>query len=515
MKNFKYTSDFFNFIFEATDFDIAKDYYDILGVSKEATPDEIKKAYRKLAKKYHPDKYPEGSTSEKDRKYAEEKFKDGAEAYRVLSTPNLKDRYDAGDVAPGGFSKNPHSNEKVTSFQRFYIDNMASIIYNLSNSNTMFSHTPSEVAMLDYEILKIANKNIVRFDFRIVEENLISFMGNTHTVNITSLYLNMERFEKAIKRIKQFVQIRGLRSINSETQETKKINMDTLEGFVTGIIGAIQLNKYNTSKNLTDDLYFDRVETHLEKGGTESKGRLYFKEFTLGDTGISFIEDESDVNRGIEGSYFVKNIEEYNRSLTKFFTEVLDKMNLDMTALNIDIKTVAHDTGDDILTKIKAKESTMNLSFSRDRRDAFSMNVKTNFESEKSIRQQKFNIEFLEKGNVIKTEKGLSFNELLQRVKFNYIIYWAMERLFLGKTKKTLFIKPMSSTLSTGVFTANSQDKVRIMVKLEKHGYAKVQLRKPGHLLRRSTDEDHIVALEGGDIKKILDTRFKKVLKSK
>ncbi|WP_455170182.1 DnaJ domain-containing protein, partial [Aegicerativicinus sediminis] len=64
-----------------------EDYYDILGVSKGATADEIKKAYRKKAIKYHPDKNP-------DNKEAETKFKQAAEAYEVLSNPDKRARYD-------------------------------------------------------------------------------------------------------------------------------------------------------------------------------------------------------------------------------------------------------------------------------------------------------------------------------------------------------------------------------------------------------------------------------------
>lgn len=64
-----------------------RDYYEVLEVSKSATADEIKKAYRKLAIKYHPDKNP-------DNPEAEEKFKEAAEAYEVLSNPEKKQRYD-------------------------------------------------------------------------------------------------------------------------------------------------------------------------------------------------------------------------------------------------------------------------------------------------------------------------------------------------------------------------------------------------------------------------------------
>lgn len=83
-----------------------KDYYAILGVTRKSTADEIKKAYRKLAMKFHPDKNPGD-------KKAEEKFKELSEAYEVLSDQKRRDLYDqfghsgsqnmGGGAGPGGF----------------------------------------------------------------------------------------------------------------------------------------------------------------------------------------------------------------------------------------------------------------------------------------------------------------------------------------------------------------------------------------------------------------------------
>ena len=64
-----------------------RDYYEVLEVAKNATADEIKKAYRKKALQYHPDRNPGD-------KEAEEKFKEAAEAYGVLSDPDKRARYD-------------------------------------------------------------------------------------------------------------------------------------------------------------------------------------------------------------------------------------------------------------------------------------------------------------------------------------------------------------------------------------------------------------------------------------
>jgi molecular chaperone DnaJ len=84
-----------------------RDYYEVLGVAKNASEEEIKKAYRKLAMKHHPDRN-QGEGNEKTAKAAEEKFKEAKEAYEALSDPQKRAAYDrfghAGvDPSAGGF----------------------------------------------------------------------------------------------------------------------------------------------------------------------------------------------------------------------------------------------------------------------------------------------------------------------------------------------------------------------------------------------------------------------------
>jgi DnaJ-class molecular chaperone len=85
---------------------MAKDYYQILGISRNATAEQIKKAYRKLAMKYHPDRNPGNE------KWANEKFKEVNEAFSVLGDPEKKRQYDqfgtvgaAGDIFGSGYTR--------------------------------------------------------------------------------------------------------------------------------------------------------------------------------------------------------------------------------------------------------------------------------------------------------------------------------------------------------------------------------------------------------------------------
>lgn len=95
-----------------------KDFYEVLGVSKTATQDEIKAAYRKLALKYHPDRNP-------DNKEAEEKFKEAAQAYEVLSNAEKRKQYDQfGHAGPemGGYGQGMNMGDIFSNFEDIFGD---------------------------------------------------------------------------------------------------------------------------------------------------------------------------------------------------------------------------------------------------------------------------------------------------------------------------------------------------------------------------------------------------------
>jgi molecular chaperone DnaJ len=100
-----------------------RDYYDVLGVQKNSSPEQIKAAYRKLAVKHHPDKNQGNKTSE-------DKFKEASEAYHVLSDKERKQNYDNfghaafenGSAGRGGFENFDFSSSFSDIFEDFFSD---------------------------------------------------------------------------------------------------------------------------------------------------------------------------------------------------------------------------------------------------------------------------------------------------------------------------------------------------------------------------------------------------------
>ena len=142
---------------------MGKDYYSILGISRSATEDEIKKAYRKLALKYHPDK---NKSPE-----AEEKFKLIAEAYEVLSDKKKRDIYDqfgeeglqgggGGSSGNSGFSggSGPHftytfHGDPRATFQQFFgTDNPFEMFFNMGG---LGHHHGNPISLLDFYCEKL------------------------------------------------------------------------------------------------------------------------------------------------------------------------------------------------------------------------------------------------------------------------------------------------------------------------------------------------------------------------
>ena len=114
-----------------------KDYYKILGLNKNATEDEIKKAYRKLAKKWHPDK-------NRDNPKAEEKFKEIQEAYETLSDPKKKETYDFGGSDSGYDYSTFNGFEGFKSYTRTK-NSDGSTSYQNFDPNDFFSNLNSDI----------------------------------------------------------------------------------------------------------------------------------------------------------------------------------------------------------------------------------------------------------------------------------------------------------------------------------------------------------------------------------
>lgn len=143
-----------------------RDYYEILGVARTASQDEIKKAYRKVAMQYHPDRNP-------GNKEAEEKFKEAAEAYEVLSDPDKRGQYDRFGHAGmgnrgGGYSGHMNMDDIFSNFGDIFGEDIFGNIFgnrgggggNRRGRGTRGSNLRVKIKLNFEEIAKGANKKI-------------------------------------------------------------------------------------------------------------------------------------------------------------------------------------------------------------------------------------------------------------------------------------------------------------------------------------------------------------------
>jgi molecular chaperone DnaJ len=142
-----------------------RDYYEILGVAKSASQDEIKKAYRKVAMQYHPDRNP-------NNKEAEEKFKEAAEAYEVLSDPDKRAQYDrfghaAAGAGRGGYGGSMNMEDIFSNFGDIFGEDIFGSFFGGNRGGggrrgrgTRGSNLRVKIRLTYEEIAKGANKKI-------------------------------------------------------------------------------------------------------------------------------------------------------------------------------------------------------------------------------------------------------------------------------------------------------------------------------------------------------------------
>jgi len=185
---------------------MVQDYYQTLGVDKNATPQQIKKAYRKLAMKWHPDKNPNNKSE------AEAKFKEIGEAYSVLSDEAKRKKYDVRDQFPEANSANaqynPHNNAKFN-----FTQNNA---FTASDANNIFESFFFDFGggnpMQSMQQQRPRKGNTVQYPLRVSLEEL--YRGRTKTLKVTRKRLNADG--------------------SSFREETKTLTIDIKKGWKDG-----------------------------------------------------------------------------------------------------------------------------------------------------------------------------------------------------------------------------------------------------------------------------------------
>lgn len=273
-----------------------KDYYEILGIKKEATEDEIRKAYRKLAKKYHPDANPNNSK-------AEEKFKEVGEAYDVLSDKDKRQKYDqfgnnaefyhGSDFDPNQYGFNNYSyhfesdlnGEYSDFFKMFFGDD---IFGNMSNkSSKSYSQIKGQDIEAQLEVTITEAYYGVEKSFSINIDGMIKSI----TVKIPKGILNGEKLRlKGKGHVSQYSNTSGDLFLIIKIIEDKNIKIDGLDLYTELLIfpweAALGANKKikildkTLTLSIPKGVQTDKKIRLLNKGYKNRKGdigNLYIK----------------------------------------------------------------------------------------------------------------------------------------------------------------------------------------------------------------------------------------------
>ena len=227
--------------------DNEEDYYNILGIKKKATSTEIKKAYKNLAIKYHPDKNP-------DNKEAEDKFKIISEAYSVLSDKDKKDTYD--QFGEDGFSNRPSVNRMNTFFKgnpfgpgfpfgsEFPSENAKKTVYKNGVTFTTFragrddsSEYPNDVNIIninsDVMIINVLNNSKVNNSIgKIID----------YDMNKSKYIVKTDTGAQVLIKHEKLLQLVTITTIDLNDE-----NLNNLQGVITGI--SQDLERYNINLN--------------------------------------------------------------------------------------------------------------------------------------------------------------------------------------------------------------------------------------------------------------------------
>ena len=284
---------------------MSPNYYNILGLKKNASDKDIKKAYRKLAMKYHPDKNESKET-------AENKFKEINEAYQILSNKEKKDMYDRYGTTNLDNNNlpnvNPHDVFKnffgeVDPFSKFDDDNFINIERNNININTFHRSKPKTTAgPFDYDIINksiiIRNlKNNKKYNDR--NGKIISFKNN-------KCLIKLDTTEKKIFKFCNILQL-----VNC-----KIYDLDILNNQIGEIVGYIDdLDKYKVKIN--DKFMGLNPENIILNNNTLVKIRNILKCPDLNDK-IGIIKDyDSELNK------YVIMTEDYKKFKVKIDNVIL------------------------------------------------------------------------------------------------------------------------------------------------------------------------------------------------